>query len=105
MRVCPKCHYVDPPWWRPSRWLPEHDTARIEDLQLNEPIIAQELTEKEVAIVDVYVYWKSKRSPRVRRTWIEHWNMFGKAGEPQEKPKDPFQKKLDSGLVKAEEKP
>jgi len=99
MRVCPKCGYVDPPWWRPSRWQPEHDTARIDDLLLHEPELLKQLEREGVVFKGPFVFWKSSRSRRVRRTWIQEWKRFGKSGEPQEKPKTfDFNRKLDEWI-------
>jgi len=43
MRVCPKCGYRDPPYWRPARHRYISDICHITDLDVNEPELAKKV--------------------------------------------------------------
>ena len=82
MRICPKCGHLDPECWRPAAFHPEISYAYIDSLEVFSPEIVEQLKDKkpgEIIVVDPFVYWKSPRSPTVRRTWIEDYKIKGKS--------------------------
>jgi len=74
MRECPKCGYVDPPYWKRSfQQNPqgEVDIARPEDLAENEPKIANRLRRGEVLVVEPFVYYLAPKAVWVKRVWAK----------------------------------
>lgn len=72
MKVCPKCGFIDPPYWLPSRWrITEY--CRIEDLQRDQPRLAQELEKvKPMQIIeDQYYFYRMNEAGFVERIWKE----------------------------------
>jgi len=55
MRQCPKCGYVDDALWRNSL-RPLTQFMPLSDFELIEPIIAKELSEKQNAIKEPFLY-------------------------------------------------
>ena len=88
MRVCPKCGYVDPIWWRPAAYHQEHSYASFDVIQWNEPKLWEQLKDLprgELLRIEPFFYWKSTRSDTIRRVWIEDYYLVGKSGNPQER--------------------
>ena len=70
MRVCPKCGYVDPPYWRHSRFSYWLDIIEVENLALVKPELAKILKkEKKGFVVEDkdYYYRKGKNGVFVER--------------------------------------
>jgi len=101
MRICPKCGYIDPIWWRPAAYHQEFSYAHASSLEALDPELWELLRDKrpgEEVQVGEYVYWKSTRSDVVRRAWMEDLRLVGKKGSWMEKPPGGEQLKLD-GLL------
>jgi len=62
MKVCPKCGYEDPPYWKHSRhgWDRQTDYCRIEDIKNLEPALYEILTQKGECDDGLYYYKLSK---------------------------------------------
>jgi len=72
VRVCPKCHYRDEPYWRPAKMhnpSGDVDIARIDDLIIWQPEIAKQLTAARGIVAEdkTFAYLLTKRSVWVRR--------------------------------------
>jgi len=88
MKRCPKCGYVDPDCWRPAAFHPEISYAHIDGLEMFEPEVYEAIVDKapgERVLVGEYVYWRSSRSPTVRRSWVDDHRIVGKRGSSQER--------------------
>ena len=68
MRVCPKCGYTDPPYWRHSKFSSWIDLCEYEDFKEMHPDLAQRLEDGEQNVEDKdYVYRRTKNLKRVHR--------------------------------------
>ena len=84
MRVCPKCKYVDPPYWRYS-FCDQIDYTEYENFKIMHPKLAEELVRKKtIADIDeVYAYhltkgWNVERQAILQNpTWYKRWHAFG----------------------------
>ena len=80
MKVCPKCGFVNPDYWLPSRWrITEY--CRIDDLQQDQPTITKKLLSlkpKEV-IVDKFYAYRMNEAGFVERVWIQLYKNGGKS--------------------------
>ncbi len=92
MRVCPKCGYRDPPYWRPGKMRNpsgDMDIARIDDLEIFESKIAEQLlaARTEVAVDEHYAYYLGKRAVWVKRVALQVYKNCGKTAfnPPHEK--------------------
>lgn len=84
MRVCPKCGYRDPPYWRPAKMhnpSGDMDIARIDDLQMWQPKIAEKLLAKrgEPITNSHFAYLIGKRAVWVKRIAIDVFRDCGRA--------------------------
>lgn len=72
MRECPKCNYLDPPYWRARIFDVEIDICNISDVDHFDPILASQLRGmgplKEVCD-DIYAYRMTKTGI-VWRMWL-----------------------------------
>ena len=97
MRVCPKCGYVDPLQWKnlPMRLYGEYMT--FEEFKELYPTIAEQLRQNPKIVFNEYnAYHLSKagyvhRCPKI----LCQNGRFYHESSTKEKPKDPFQRKLD----------
>lgn len=83
MRVCPKCGYVDPQYWRKGQGdhYGDTDICRLEDLELNEPELAKVLKGNRESFDEHYAYKLLGKGVWVRRRWLEiykiqRWKMI-----------------------------
>lgn len=80
MRICPKCGFVDPPYWLPSRWrIPEY--CRVEDLQKDQKHIVKQLLNvapMEI-ITDQFCAYRMTETGFVERIWINLYKTGGKS--------------------------
>lgn len=101
MRVCPKCGFKDPPYWRPAKMhnpSGDIDICRIDDLIFNESKLGKELdTQRDSVIEDEqYAYLLTKRARWVRRVSLQIFKDCGRAAfnPPYEQsPHSPFRKR------------
>jgi len=80
MRVCPKCGFEDPPYWRKGQGdhYGDMDICRIEDLDENQPEVAKALREHGEFFDDYYAYRLTKpRKIWVKRRWIGIYKFQG----------------------------
>jgi hypothetical protein len=79
MRECPKCHYVDPPWWRNRLFDYETDICRLEDMEkIDLDLMCQLILNPKGVTKDQYVY-KLTKTGWVYRIWkplfeVRGWN-------------------------------
>ena len=97
MRICPRCGYVDPIWWRSAAYHPEFSYAHNTALLWNDPELwaaLKSVKRGEIIKRGPFLYWKSTRSDTTRRVWIEDYRLVGKKGNPQERSRRYRQQKL-----------
>ena len=85
MKECPKCGYVDPPYWRSPPHYPELDYVRPEDLEVFDPELFK-LLNRSVPFErdgDPNVYRMSETGKWVYRVWKPIWKAFGPGGWKQ----------------------
>ena len=70
MRVCPKCGYKDPAYWRHVRHRLLTDYCHISDLDFNDPELAAIIREKKDVILRDYIYHFVEKSNIVQRIHI-----------------------------------
>ena len=98
MRQCPKCGYIDPPFWKwYSYYRPNMDICRFEDFKEAYPQLASRLEETRFTEDDLYKYRLNRKRIIVER--ISKIDSPGRSfrGPDTERPKkhQPFsQKKL-----------
>ncbi len=79
MRECPKCHYVDPPYWRNRLFDYEVDICKLEDLQsIDVDLMCQIILSPKTTLKGEYVY-KLTKTGWVYRIWkplfdVRGWN-------------------------------
>lgn len=82
MRVCPKCKYMDPAYWRHAWHKRFTDVTRIEDLEQQNPELAEKIKENPKLYDDgLYLYKLSKRG-YVVRIWRGEAKHLGTVEEP-----------------------
>lgn len=84
MRVCPKCGYQDPFYWRQSfNNNPEGniDVARINELKIQEPMLARKIEDARgsTICVGIYCYLLGKRAVWVKRVWKKLYEAGGES--------------------------
>lgn len=84
MRVCPKCGYHDPPYWRPAKMhnpSGDMDIARIDSLQMFEEQIAEQLLNQRGKVVTNthFAYLIGKRGVWVKRVGLQVFKDCGRA--------------------------
>jgi len=120
MRVCPKCKYVDPPYWKHVKYSYWIDSCSRGNFSLLHPTLAKQLKKaSDTAEDDLYVYRLTRNETTVERKakvdfldgfgWTdgtekhEHFPSKPKSpwmhDNPQKRPKlwqgrEPYQKKL-----------
>ena len=107
MRVCPKCGYRDPPYWRPAKMhnpSGDMDIARIDDLELFEYKVAYALLKNRTEVVTDrwFAYYLGKRAVWVKRVAAQVYYDCGKAAfNPPHEPSghNPLEKRV-SGRTK-----
>lgn len=68
MRVCPKCGYVDPPYWRHSTFSAWIDLTEFESFKDLHPELAERLEKGEKIVEDEHYYYRrTKNLKRVHR--------------------------------------
>jgi len=79
MRVCPKCRYKDPSYWKPSAFHPEINHTRSENFQAEFPELFQKLKIKGYIADGFYAYHLTKGGNVERQEisenpkWKEQW--------------------------------
>jgi hypothetical protein len=105
MRVCPKCDYHDPDYWRPSRYRFDVDYCYLQDLKDNMPALYEKLRFHDIVCEGIYAYWVCGRARDVvLRVWRPLYEQGGKEAfhmrsEKVDRFVDPFQKKLEEVVV------
>ena len=100
IRVCPKCGFEDPPYWRKGQGdhYGDMDICRIEDLDFDNPGLAKELREKLEVFDKDYAYRLTlPRKIWVKRRWLQIFKVQGWKPIPYDreaKKRDIKQKKL-----------
>jgi len=87
MRICPKCGYIDPDYWRTVRWNGLIDYTHISNLKEFEPEVYEKLMTVrvgETVIINEYAYHLVKNGTIVHRQWKVHYNLYKWHGEPRE---------------------
>jgi len=82
MKVCPNCGYHDPPYWRVCRWDNpdgELEVCRIDDLQFNNPELAEKIENNRGVIVtdNTFAYLLGKKAVYVKRVAKHFYNSVG----------------------------
>jgi hypothetical protein len=68
LRVCPRCGFEDPPYWRQNRWVSSVDYSRVEDVLEDYPWLANMRPGEERS--DVYnYYYRGKKNPYFIYRW------------------------------------
>jgi len=80
VRECPKCHYVDPPYWRTPPFFSEVDYMRFDEFQQLLPMIAEQLRPGGYADDEIYHYHLSGTSRYVYRVWKPIWKALAPQG-------------------------
>jgi hypothetical protein len=90
MRECPRCHFVDPVYWRHPAFYPELDYLRTDDFETawkmaNEqyPVIPRVILEPQKYTIDEITrsaYYLSKTKKWTYRVWLPIYNAFGSDG-------------------------
>src|SRR5712692_4351457 len=84
MRECPKCHFVDPPNWRPPPHYPSLDYVRWDEFEELMPELAVLLLPGKEIEDELYVYHRSKAKGKgsgyVYRCWKPIWRAYGHEG-------------------------
>ena len=98
MRVCPECGYVDPPEWKNTRWQLYTEYMTFEDFQTLYPNQAAALKENPKLVTDDVNGYHLTKSGHVHRVpkYLCINGKFYHGSSTTEKPKDPFQQKLES---------
>src|SRR5213593_2172041 len=81
MRQCPKCDYVDPPYWRPPAFNPDVDYMRGDEFKEVMPELAEVLKPGKFSKDDRYAYYLSRTGRFVYRMWLPIYNSFGGDGK------------------------
>ena len=82
MRVCPKCNYMDPTYWRHALHKRFTDVTRIEDLEEQNEELAEKIKANPKLYDDgLYLYKLSKRG-YVVRIWRGEAKHLGTIEEP-----------------------
>lgn len=95
MRICPKCGYRDPVYWRHHRWQQHIDFCHIEDLNEDNSELASQLKENGSFAEDEHNFYRhTNKGP-----WIYRWSKeYGKQGYhlnfEKYRSRDPFQMRL-----------
>jgi len=74
MRVCPNCGYVDPLYWKKAHFNnPQGDVevARIDELELHEPHIAELVKDHEAHVRCPFAYYLAPQAIWVKRIWAK----------------------------------
>ncbi len=86
MRVCPKCGFVDPPYWGHSKFSAWIDLIEFADFKELYPELAKKLEQGEKLVEDKdYYYRRTKNMRRVHRkakidfmgAWVQPQEHFG----------------------------
>ena len=76
MRVCPKCGYVDPPYWRHSKYSYWIDHIEYENFQTLHPELCPLQPGGKIEN-EHYVYRRMKKSDRVERKALIDYEVYG----------------------------
>ena len=85
MKECPKCGYVDPPYWRSPPHYPELDYVRPADLEAFDPELFRLLI-RAVPFErdgDPNIYRVTETGKWIYRVWKPIWVAFGPGGWSQ----------------------
>lgn len=79
MRECPKCHYIDPPYWRNRLFDYEVDICKIEDLEtIDIDLMMQLLINKTGTTITKGEYcYKLTKTGWVYRIWLSLFKVRG----------------------------
>jgi len=81
VRVCPKCGYRDPPFWRPAAWRRNYevDVCHISDLEFNDPKLAARIKAHQGEYIsdETFTYRLPPKSPWVYRIWKKLYEIGG----------------------------
>ncbi len=83
MRECPKCHYLDPPNWRPPPHYPDLDYCRYDEFLEILPDLAKDLRPGRTTEDELYVYRRSKTGKYVYCVWKVIYRTWGPGGWSQ----------------------
>ena len=67
MRVCPKCGYTDPPYWRNKKHNMYTDYCRIDELEMWDPEFAEIIKAKKNIKVNGYIYHLTRTGQYIYR--------------------------------------
>ena len=97
MRVCPECGYRDPLEWRNLRFRLYAEYISLDDFTQLYPELAAQLKENPKCVCDSAHCYHLTKSGHVHRVpaYLCINGKFYYGGNTLEKPKDPFQKKLE----------
>jgi len=70
MRVCPKCGFVDPPYWKHCKWSYYIDDCSFENFQMLYPELAKELLKNRLA-EDKYYAYRTQKKPKGLPQWVQ----------------------------------
>ena len=70
LRVCPKCGFEDPPYWRHARFSYYIDSCRIDDFRIMKPKLAEKLKIGTTMEDEVYIYRLTKSGQYIMRKAI-----------------------------------
>ena len=77
MRVCPKCGYQDPPYWRHSKHSYWIDFTEYENFALLHPELAKKLEAGKNVEDELYVYHRTRSGIKVeRKAKIDYGNQM-----------------------------
>jgi len=102
MRECPKCGFLDPPYWHRHRWRIDVDITHLDDFKMLYPEMGKQFDKGHEIVTDktsAYIIGGKDRT-HVFRVWIKLYEIAGKRafqGMPSERvnhTKDIFQKKI-----------
>lgn len=66
MRVCPKCGYIDPPYWKHVKYSYYIDASSLENFKLLCPELAKRIAREKVVSDEHFIYRLCKKG-----TWVE----------------------------------
>lgn len=79
MRICPKCGYQDPWYWRPRPWDPDDDYCYLNDFKEIETALFERLMRGEKIVSDKYYCYRlsGRGDAFVTRRALVVWKQYG----------------------------